>query len=97
MKRSKKISVQALLEHSFKPLERSKEGLLLGGFAEIATYGGNNCQCDGNNCNCYGGSDNCDCDTAHNQRGNNCQCKGTNTTATTKPTQIVPTTCGLFF
>lgn len=87
MKRSKKISVQALLEHSFKPLERSKEGLLLGGFAEIATYGGNNCDCHAaiDNCNCY----------LAGESSNNCRC-GTNTTATTKPTQVVPTTCGLF-
>lgn len=99
MKRSKKKSVQTLFEHSFKPLERTKEGLLLGGFGEIAAYGSDNCQCNGNNCQCTG--NNCQCNGSNNCQcsgGNNCQCSNSTTTATTaSPTQIVPTTCSLFF
>lgn len=91
MKRSKKKSVQTLFEHSFEPLERTKEGLLLGGFGEISAYGSDNCQCYGNNCQCNG-SNNCQCNG-----GNNCQCSGSSTTTTASPTQIVPTICGLFF
>lgn len=51
MKQRKK-SLKLLLSSDFRPLEESKEGKLLGGFAAIVASTGNNCECNGNNCNC---------------------------------------------
>lgn len=85
MKKLKRKSAIAELEKGFTPLEKTKEGLLLGGFSEISAYGSDNCQCNGNNCQCNGNncqcssssSDNCQCN------GNNCQC--TSSTPTPAP------------
>lgn len=55
MKQRKK-SLKLLLSSDFKPLEESKEGKLLGGFAAIIASTGNNCMCNGNNCNCSSSS-----------------------------------------
>lgn len=70
MKQRKK-SLKLLFSSDFRPLEESKEGKLLGGFAAIVTSTGNNCECNGNNCNCNPSCDppnNCMCN------GNNCNC-----------------------
>ena len=44
MKQRKK-SLKLLLSSNFRPLEESKEGKLLGGFAAIVASTGNNCSC----------------------------------------------------
>ncbi|MBO5083626.1 MAG: hypothetical protein J6C18_01955 [Bacteroidaceae bacterium] len=47
MKRNRN-NLLSLAEQSFKPLEKTIEGKLVGGFTEIV----NNCDCIVNNCNC---------------------------------------------
>ena len=46
--RRNRNNLLSLAEQSFKPLEKTIEGKLVGGFAEIV----NNCDCVINNCNC---------------------------------------------
>lgn len=77
MKQRKK-SLKLLLSSDFKPLEESKEGKLLGGFAAIIASTGNNCMCNGNNCDC-----NTSCDPPNNCmcNGNNCNCSSSSSSS----------------
>lgn len=89
-------TLEALLaQQGFVPLEETKEGLLRGGFAALATTVGNNCDCDilTNNCKCRG--NNCSCPPSSPPNncacgGNNCNCYSTVAVPTAAPTTLAP-------
>ncbi len=71
------VDLRSLLNKSYVPLEETKEGLLRGGFIDLARYLANNCDCNitlPNNCRC---GDNKIC--VPNLPPNNCLCKGKDT------------------
>lgn len=73
MKKALKLNI--LIKDGFTPLEESKEGVLKGGFAAIASTS-NNCNCDDipNDCKCNGNS----CNKPTSELNSNCACNGNN-------------------
>lgn len=99
---------EMILSKGFVPLESTKEGKLKGGFAMLAGFISNNCDCKvlTNNCKCNG--NNCDCPPSPNPpnsnctcSGNNCNCALTSPVPTEKPPTpapgVVPSSVGLIF
>lgn len=68
---------EMILSKGFVPLESTKEGKLKGGFAMLAGFISNNCNCQTltNNCKCNG--NNCSCPPI-STKPNNCVCNGAN-------------------
>jgi len=102
MKQRKK-SLKLLLSSDFRPLEESKEGKLLGGFAAIPSFrAGNNCKCDncsnnctcnGNNCTCYGNNCNCNISSSSSSSSSDSNVGGGTTTSSPSSSS---STFGLF-